>query len=154
MRPSLRAAAVAGAALTLVWALTGCGASTSDNGASSGSGASTAVVSTVNGMQHLDVQTFATLIGAPSTVVLDVRTPEEFASGHLPNARNLDVQSAGFDAGLATLDKKATFAVYCRSGHRSGQALERMKATGFTHVADLNGGIAAWSQAGRTVVIN
>ena len=67
-------------------------------------------------------------------MLLDVRTPEEFATGHLAGAQLMNFEAADFDARLATLDKNATYAVYCRSGNRSGQALERMEAAGFTHL--------------------
>jgi rhodanese-related sulfurtransferase len=141
--PSRFSAAVA-ATLALSWALTGC------SGSSSASGGSAATA--VDGVKHLDVSAFAALSGAPSTIVLDVRTPAEFATGHLPNAKDLDIRSADFDAQLGTLDKQATYAVYCHSGNRSGQALDKMKAAGFTHVADLSGGVTAWSQDGKQLV--
>jgi rhodanese-related sulfurtransferase len=97
------------------------------------------------------VSAFAALVAAPSTVVLDVRTPSEFATGHLTGAHLLDIRATDFDSQIGALDKNATYAVYCHSGNRSGQAIERMKAAGFTHVADLAGGITAWSAAGRPV---
>ena len=72
------------------------------------------------------------------TVVVDVRTPAEFASGHLEGAINIDVQAADFEARLAELDPAGTYYVYCRSGNRSGQAIDRMAARGFTELT--NGG--------------
>jgi rhodanese-related sulfurtransferase len=85
---------------------------------------------------------------APGTIVLDVRTPAEYASGHLPAAKNIDIEGSGFAAGIAALDKNGAYAVYCRSGNRSGTALEQMSAAGFTHVYDLAGGIGAWQSMG------
>jgi rhodanese-related sulfurtransferase len=82
-------------------------------------------------------------------VLLDVRTPQEFTAGHLPGARNLDIGASTFDAQLGALDKAVTYAVYCHSGNRSNQALQRMATAGFTHVADLSGGITAWTAAGQ-----
>lgn len=85
--------------------------------------------------------------GAPSVtvpvgaIVLDVRTPAEFAAGHLEGAQNLDVESPSFADGLAELDPSASYLVYCQSGRRSGLAVEEMVAAGFTAVTDL-GGIA------------
>lgn len=71
-------------------------------------------------------------------VVIDVRTPGEFDGGHLEGAVNIDVQSADFDARISELDPTVTYYVYCRSGNRSGQAIDRMSALGFTDLT--NGG--------------
>lgn len=119
---------------------------------SSGTGTSgTPAVVPVDGGKHLDVSGFATLAASPSTVLIDVRTRDEFTAGHLRGARNIDFRAADFDARLAALDKAATYAVYCHSGNRSGQALQRMATVGFTQVADLSGGVTAWISAGRPV---
>ena len=75
---------------------------------------------------------------ADDVIVIDVRTPEEFASGHLEGAVNIDVQSPDFEAQLAQLDPAGSYFVYCRSGNRSGQAIDRMTALGFTDLT--NGG--------------
>jgi rhodanese-related sulfurtransferase len=74
----------------------------------------------------------------PGTVVIDVRTPAEFASGHLEGAVNIDVQSADFDARISELDPAGDYFVYCRSGNRSGQAIDRMVGLGFNDLT--NGG--------------
>jgi len=118
-------------------------------GACSSAGSSTATTVSVSGIRHLDVDTFAALVATKATVVLDVRTAQEFGTGHLPSAKNVDVNAADFDTRLASLDKATTYAVYCHSGNRSGQALQRMATAGFTRVADLSGGITAWTSAGR-----
>lgn len=69
---------------------------------------------------------------------IDVRTPEEFAPGHLVDARNIDLSADGFEEDVAALDADAAYVVYCASGNRSTQAIERMTELGF---ADLvNGG--------------
>ena len=85
---------------------------------------------------------------APGTVVLDVRTPAEFATGHLPGAQNIDIEGADFATRIAALDKTATYAVYCHSGNRSAMAPEQMTAADFAHVYDLAGGISAWQSMG------
>jgi rhodanese-related sulfurtransferase len=100
----------------------------------------------------LSAADFAAAAKAPGTVLLDVRTPAEFAEGHLPGAVNLDVESAGFVDGLAGLDKAATYAVYCRSGNRSKAALAMLGQAGFSRAFDLAGGITAWKSAGGEVV--
>ena len=71
--------------------------------------------------------------------MIDVRTPEEFAEGHLDGAVNLDVQSGRFDAELAALDPEGEYFVYCRSGNRSAAAAATMAEAGFTDVTDLGG---------------
>lgn len=95
---------------------------------------------------------FQALTQESGVVTLDVRTPAEFASGHLPDALNLDVESPAFAQGLAQLDPNATYAVYCRSGNRSKTALDQMDQAGFTKVQDLDGGIVAWQSQGLPVV--
>ena len=105
-----------------------------------------------NSNLSLDVGAFQQRAEAEDTVVLDVRTPEEFATGHLPAAVNIDIQATDFADRLAALDKEATYAVYCRSGNRSGVAVDRMLDTGFTDVKHLDGGIVAWQSEGGQVV--
>jgi rhodanese-related sulfurtransferase len=141
-RITVAAVAAVAVSLTLGAGLTGCSSSTTS--ATSGR-------VTVNGIKHLDVSDFAALTATSGTVLLDVRTPAEFAAGHLTGARNLDLQSADFDTQLSSLDHAATYAVYCHSGNRSGQALARMQAAGFTHAADLAGGITAWTADGQAI---
>lgn len=87
-----------------------------------------------------------------STVMIDVRTPDEFAAGHLDGAVNLDVQSAEFDALVGQLDPEGSYYVYCRSGNRSAQAIDRMSALGFTDLT--NGGSVenASSSTGLAIV--
>lgn len=74
---------------------------------------------------------------AAGVILVDVRTPEEFAVGHLQGAVNLDVEGGAFEQGLASLDPSASYAVYCRSGRRSAIAVEAMRSSGFTAVTDL-----------------
>jgi rhodanese-related sulfurtransferase len=73
----------------------------------------------------------------PSGNLIDVRTASEFAAGHVQGARNLDIQNGDFEKALETLDKDATYNVYCRSGNRSAAAVEMMRNAGFTNVVDL-----------------
>jgi rhodanese-related sulfurtransferase len=74
---------------------------------------------------------------AADVIIIDVRTPEEFAQGHLDGAVNLDVEGGEFEAGLADLDPAAAYSVYCRSGRRSAIAADVMAQNGFTEVTDL-----------------
>lgn len=73
------------------------------------------------------------------TVILDVRTPAEFASGHLEGAINLDVQATDFDALVDNLDRDAGYLVLCRSGNRATSAVDRTAVLGFTSLEDLGG---------------
>ncbi|MFC1528490.1 rhodanese-like domain-containing protein [Candidatus Latescibacterota bacterium] len=77
-------------------------------------------------------------------IILDVRTPEEYASGHLGNAVNSNYNSPAFRDSLASLDKNKTYLVYCRTGNRSSKAVELMKILDFTKVYNMNGGIVEW----------
>ncbi|NLH70838.1 MAG: rhodanese-like domain-containing protein [Brooklawnia sp.] len=72
-----------------------------------------------------------------STVVIDVRTPAEYSAGHLESATLLDLNSGQFQEALSQLDPDTRYAVYCRSGNRSGQAVAMMAAAGFSDVTDL-----------------
>jgi rhodanese-related sulfurtransferase len=71
------------------------------------------------------------------TIIIDVRTPDEFAAGHLDGANLLDLNGGQFAQTLPTLDPEAEYAVYCKSGNRSGQAVAMMNDAGFTSVIDL-----------------
>lgn len=97
---------------------------------------------------------FAAAAKLPNTVLLDVRTPAEFASGHLPGAVNLDVESADFASTAATLDPAKNYAVYCRSGNRSKVAMTALQQLGIPSLFDLSGGIGAWQSAGGEIVTN
>lgn len=82
-----------------------------------------------------------------SRVVIDVRTPAEYAAGHVAGALNIDVESGDFAAKISTLDKEASYLLYCRSGRRSAIAAEEMAKAGFTDVVD-GGGMADLVAAG------
>ncbi len=85
-------------------------------------------------------------------VILDVRTPEEFAEGRLEGAIMIDFYEADFADQLAELDPNVPYLLYCRSGNRSGQAAAVMEQLGFTDVSDIDGGILSWSDAGLPLV--
>lgn len=85
-------------------------------------------------------------------VVLDVRTPGEFAQGHLKGAVLIDYRSPGFRQEMAGLDRKKTYLVYCRTGNRSARALEIMKELGFRRYHHLEGGIKRWLEEGLPAV--
>ena len=84
-------------------------------------------------------------------VIIDVRTPEEFDSGHIENAANIDFNSMTFRDDIDKLDKDKIYIVYCRTGFLSGQALDIMEELGFNEVYKPSGGIEAWIDAGLPV---
>jgi len=102
-------------------------------------------------MINLDSSMFAEKIAESDVVVLDVRTPEEFNSGHIPNAINIDIYSDYFNSDIAALDKSKSYAVYCRSGKRSVDACEVMSELGFKSLYNLSGGIIEWIEAGKAI---
>lgn len=102
---------------------------------------------------QLTPKEYAHAIQKDSTaVILDVRTADEFAQGHLEKAVSLNVLNASaFDAGLTKLDKTKTYYVYCRSGRRSYMAASKMQKQGF-RVLEMKGGIQAWLSESMPVV--
>ena len=110
--------------------------------------------SSSSGAIDLSVTEFSAKVAEAGVITLDVRTPGEFAEGHLKGARLIDFQSGNFENEIATLDKNATYAVYCRSGNRSGQAVKVMQDAGFTNVFNMNGGVIDWANAGLPLVNN
>jgi len=79
------------------------------------------------------------VVDVAGATIIDVRTPEEFASGHLEGATNINLQSSGFTSQIQSLPKDSSYVVYCRSGNRSAEAVAQMKAAGFTNVVDAGG---------------
>jgi len=96
----------------------------------------------------LKVEEFAQVIKQRKVRLIDVRTPKEFADGHLKGAENIDIKSADF--GERTKEVKGRVAVYCLRGGRSLKAAKQLAAQGCT-VYNLDGGILAWKQAGQPV---
>lgn len=76
--------------------------------------------------------------------LIDVRTSEEYNSGYIKNAINMDVNSSQFSEQIKTLDKTKPVYIYCRSGARSRAAAQQMIDAGFTEIIDLQGGILRW----------
>jgi thioredoxin 1 len=83
----------------------------------------------------------------PDAPVVDVRTPKEFSSGHISNAVNINWNSPDFNKHIALLDKSKPVMIYCLSGARSSAAANKMRASGFKEVYELDGGILKWRAA-------
>lgn len=109
---------------------------------------------TTTGATNMNVSEFSKKITESGVVILDVRTPGEFAEGFIEGAQNIDFQSGNFENEIAVLDKNATYAVYCRSGNRSGQAAKIMHDAGFHNVYNLDGGVIDWTSEGMMLVKN
>ena len=101
---------------------------------------------------NLAAQEFQAKTQEAGVVILDVRTRGEFNEGHIENAINIDVESSSFQSEIAKLDKSKTYAVYCRSGRRSADAVAKMSEQKFTSLVNLNGGVIDWSNAGFLLV--
>ncbi len=100
-----------------------------------------------------NVEQFQQTIEQKSTLLVDVRTPKEFAEGHIANAINIDVNQPDFgnNPTFGTAKKSKPIAVYCRSGKRSLKAANILSEKGFT-VYNLGGGILAWQQSGKPTI--
>ena len=90
--------------------------------------------------------------GDKDFAILDIRTPGEFQSGHLPKSIPIDFYSKTFVDQLSRLDKEKTFLIYCRTGNRSTKSLEIFKKLKFQKVYHMASGISAWKSEGFTVV--
>jgi phage shock protein E len=75
----------------------------------------------------------------PDNVLIDVRTPEEFGSGHLKNAKNIPVDKIAAEIQNTVPDKEKTIVLYCRSGKRAGIAESRLKEMGYKNVINAGG---------------
>ncbi len=96
--------------------------------------------------QTVSADTFATqLKQSAQAQLIDVRTPAEFADGHLPNAVNINSQRPDFSQALGQLDKSKPVFVYCMSGGRSKGAVETLHELGYTDVHELRGGYLKWA---------
>jgi len=113
-------------------ALVGCG----------GDDSTTASVTTVGAERLVEVAETG------DATVIDVRTPEEFAAGHVEGALNINVESPTFADEIAALPKDETYVVYCRSGNRSAAAAIQMADAGFTDLYDVDAGLATLAEAG------
>lgn len=108
---------------------------------------------TAGTFEEIAPNAFAQKMKEDGVFLLDVRTVEEYAEGHLEGAQQYDYyETESFKSMLNGLDKSKTYLIYCRSGSRSGNAMDMMKGLGFTKVYNLDGGILAWRSAGLPVI--
>lgn len=104
---------------------------------------------TSKNVKTIEAAAFAEKIAAtPNAQILDVRTPEEYVSGYIDNATNVNWNGTDFVAKAAALDKTKPVFVYCKSGGRSKQAAAKLEELGFTTIYELQGGMLKWDAAG------
>ena len=100
-------------------------------------------------IQNIAPEAFAKKINeTPKPQVLDVRTPEEFASEHIENAININWLGDNFVSNAEKFDKSKPIFVYCKSGGRSAKAAAKLEELGFKNIYNLEGGIMKWNAAG------
>lgn len=104
------------------------------------------------GIIQLGAEAARTMLGNKDTIVLDVRTPSEFKSGHIKGARLMPVQTLGSTMSELEQFKERQIVVYCHSGNRSSVACQLLRKHGFTKVANLRGGITSWQANNFPVV--
>jgi phage shock protein E len=129
-RPSTRAVLLVLVALVAI-AFAGCAGSSASAGPT---GSAASAGPTGSAVRKVDASAAVGMLG--SRTVVDVRTPAEYAAGHIAGARNIDVEASDFASQIAKLDKKAPYLVYCRSGRRSAIAASQMASAGFTDIVD------------------
>ena len=101
--------------------------------------------------EALPVNEFERLLNKTETAVLiDVRSPEEYATGHLDGSMNINVNDSNFESTIDKQDKSLTYFVYCKKGGRSAKAAQVMREKGFT-VYEMEGGIDTWAAIGKPV---
>ena len=136
MKRSLMVAGIVAASVLLL----GCG----DDGTSTDAGSSAS---------GSDIATDAESAVPADAVIIDVRSAEEFAAGHLEGALNYNVEDGTLAEQLSSLDPNGNYIVYCRSGRRSAVAADMMRAAGFESVTDLGALETAADSTGRPVVV-
>ncbi len=102
---------------------------------------------------HLNAnEAFETIKARPDLVIIDVRTPGEFAGGHIDGAINIDFRNANFASHISKLDGSKEYLIHCRSGGRSTRSLTTFKDAGFSHILHMDGGMIGWNKSGLPTV--
>lgn len=103
-------------------------------------------------VELITVAEMDSLLEMEKVQLVDVRTPKEYAEGHIEGAINIDFSDENFETLISEVDKTKPVAVYCGRGGRSGKCSAYMKKAGFTKIYDLDGGITEWKYKGKTLV--
>ena len=93
---------------------------------------------------NLTPEAFSKAISGKKVLLINVRTPEEYKAGHIPEAQNINYFEDDFQESLNKLDTLQPVYIYCRSGHRSGESVTNFKKAGFRKIYNLDGGILNW----------
>ncbi len=139
----------AGAIVSLALAVSACSSEPADQAAKAEMSDNATAASPVTEVSARDADQL--LSSEPALVVLDVRTPAEFAEGHIDGAINVDFNADDFAENLAKLDGSQRYLLHCKSGARSSGALEMMEEQGFESVLHMSDGFDAWQAAGHPV---
>jgi thioredoxin 1 len=83
-----------------------------------------------------------------TSVLIDVRTMEEYNGGHIESAKNIDFNGSNFESEITKIDKEKTIFIYCLSGGRSSAAVSFLEKKGYSNVIELVGGMMAWRSEG------
>ncbi len=87
-------------------------------------------------------------------ILVDVRTAEEYESGHIQDAVNFNFYSESFQNDILSLDKSASIVLYCRTQNRSTKTANYLKENGYKEITVLEGGITSWVKNGNDLVYN
>lgn len=136
-RSGLAAIAVLALALAGLLALAGCSSAPAEPAGDSAPTEANAAY------RKITADEARALMDAGDPVIVDVRTPQEYADGHIPGAINIPVETIGADKPAELADTDAELVVYCRTGVRSKQASDKLVDLGYTNVNDM-GGIVDW----------
>lgn len=144
-RTKIRSSLIAVAALALAGAIALAGCSSSPAGSEGASmGSSSASAEATGAYTKITADDAKALMDSGSPTIVDVRTAQEYADGHIPGAINIPVESIGSDKPAELADADAELIVYCRTGVRSKQASDKLVELGYQHVNDM-GGIVDWT---------
>ena len=112
-----------------------------------------AKIAAVGGAKNIKATEAGKLLKSNKQIaILDVRTPEEYAEGHIAGAKNLNLFDPEFKSKLAALDKDKPYLVHCASGNRSARVRDMMQAMHFTKIYHMQDGFNAWRKAGEPIV--
>ncbi|HEY5686760.1 MAG TPA: rhodanese-like domain-containing protein [Yeosuana sp.] len=104
-----------------------------------------------SGIKDITVEEMESLLKIDDVQLVDVRTPEEYNTGYIANAQNIDYYSPTIDEDILKLDKKKPVILYCRSGKRSRDCSEKLLTAGFKKIYNLEGGITQWEHEGKEI---
>jgi rhodanese-related sulfurtransferase len=99
-----------------------------------------------NGYKNVNTSEFQEMLQNSDAILIDFRTPEEFSSGRISEAKNINYYDADIAKQIAGLDPQKTYLVYCKSGGRSAKAASMMAEAGIKNVFNLDGGIIGWER--------